>query len=214
MTNGSSARPTAAAGRRGCRSRRSVGSMPAAGSAREFAGERMPSLGGSRGAARRARARRHYRAQSRPRRRRLRSDRGRRARSAMAAALAGAGALELLAEALAAARQEAPQIRARHVVSPGPAGLAPARRDFGCAAIHADHRRLAPTIVAEIRELGYCVLAYTVNEPARARALLNWGATFGDFGCSPICILAALAGGPRQTAEAGPEAMSRQGTIG
>ncbi len=116
-------------------------------------------------------------------------------------------------EALAAARQEAPQFARGMLFRRVPRDWRRRAETSGCASIHADHRRLAPTIVAQIRELGYCVLAYTVNEPARARALLNWGAT-SVISDVPHIILAALAGGPRQTAEAGPEEMSRQGTIG
>ena len=48
---------------------------------------------------------------------------------------------------------------------------------LGCAAIHADHRRLHPTLVAEIREAGYPLLAYTVNDPAQAHTLFGWGVT-------------------------------------
>lgn len=64
----------------------------------------------------------------------------------------------------------------------------------GAIAVHADYRRLGPKIVAEIRQAGYSVLAYTINEPARARMLLTWGVT-SVFSDVPHMIAAALAGG-------------------
>jgi glycerophosphoryl diester phosphodiesterase len=45
---------------------------------------------------------------------------------------------------------------------------------LGCAAIHADQRRLSAAQVAEIRAGGLAVLAYTVNDGNRARKL--WAA--------------------------------------
>jgi glycerophosphoryl diester phosphodiesterase len=74
---------------------------------------------------------------------------------------------------------------------------------LGASTINADHRRLAPARVAEIRAAGYPVLAYTVNDPARAMTLFQWGvsAVFCD---APQAILAALAAGaPRQAAAPG-----------
>ena len=47
----------------------------------------------------------------------------------------------------------------------------------GCTTIHADHQRLCPALVSEIRRAGYPVLAYTVNDPERARELFEWGVT-------------------------------------
>ena len=48
---------------------------------------------------------------------------------------------------------------------------------LGCTTIHVEHRRLSPSIVADIRAAGYPLLAYTVNDPARASALFAWGVT-------------------------------------
>jgi glycerophosphoryl diester phosphodiesterase len=112
-------------------------------------------------------------------------------------------------EALAAARQEAPQFARGMLFGRVPRDWRRRAETSGCAAIHADHRRLASTIVAQIRESGYCVVAYTVNEPARACALLNWGAT-SVISDVPHIILAALAGRPWQTAAAGPQPISRR----
>ncbi|WP_211222826.1 glycerophosphodiester phosphodiesterase [Paludibacterium yongneupense] len=41
--------------------------------------------------------------------------------------------------------------------------------------LHCDEQLLTPERVEKVRSAGYRVLAYTVNEAARARALLGWG---------------------------------------
>ena len=65
---------------------------------------------------------------------------------------------------------------------------------LGCAAIHADHRSLHPALVAEIRESGYPLLAYTVNDPARAHTLFCWGVT-SVFSDVPHILPAAAGSG-------------------
>lgn len=44
-----------------------------------------------------------------------------------------------------------------------------------CVSLHADHRKLDPPLVDDIKSAGLFILAYTVNDPVRARALLEWG---------------------------------------
>jgi glycerophosphoryl diester phosphodiesterase len=109
-------------------------------------------------------------------------------------------------EALAAARPHASQFARGMLFRRVPRDWRERAETLGCVSIHADHRRLAPTIVAEIRESGYCLLAYTVNAPARARVLLNWGVT-SVISDVPHIILAALDGGSRRNAGAGPDAI-------
>jgi glycerophosphoryl diester phosphodiesterase len=65
-------------------------------------------------------------------------------------------------------------------------------RRLGCAAIGADHRRLWPARVAAIRDAGYPLMAYTVNDPTRARLLYAWGVT-SVFSDVPDIILRASA---------------------
>jgi glycerophosphoryl diester phosphodiesterase len=48
---------------------------------------------------------------------------------------------------------------------------------LGCATINTDHRRLSRWLTAEIRDAGYPLLVYTVNDPQRARTLFEWGVT-------------------------------------
>ena len=73
--------------------------------------------------------------------------------------------------------------------------------------IGADHRRLRPRRVAEIRAAGYPVAAYTVNDPARARLLFAWGVT-SVFSDMPDMILPAGAAddSTRPTPSAPPDA--------
>ncbi len=97
-------------------------------------------------------------------------------------------------EALSAARDHAPQFPRGLLVGAVPGDWRARAEMLGCVSIHADHRRLDPAIVAEIRQSGYAVLAYTVNRPAQAHRLLSWGvaSVFSDV---PHIILAAVAGG-------------------
>jgi glycerophosphoryl diester phosphodiesterase len=49
--------------------------------------------------------------------------------------------------------------------------------------INVDHQYLRPAIVTRLREAGYLVMAYTVNDAVRANELLRWGVSsvFSDF---------------------------------
>src|SRR6516162_4822800 len=67
-----------------------------------------------------------------------------------------------LPEALSAARACAPSIARGLLFRAVPGKWRDRAEKLGCATIHADHRRLFPGLVAEIREAGYPLLAYTV----------------------------------------------------
>jgi glycerophosphoryl diester phosphodiesterase len=64
---------------------------------------------------------------------------------------------------------------------------------LGCATIHADQAYLSRPSAAAVIDAGYPLLAYTVNDLARAMELFGWGLT-SVFSDSPGIILAALAG--------------------
>ncbi len=103
-----------------------------------------------------------------------------------------------LPEALAAMRDRAPDIARGILFRAVPAGWRQVAERHGCVTVHADHRRLRPRIVGEIRGAGYPVLAYTVNDAVRARLLFGWGVT-SVFSDVPHIILAAIGeGGSRQ----------------
>ena len=76
---------------------------------------------------------------------------------------------------LEVARDRAPQWPRGLLVEAVPEDWRDRAVAYGCATVHADHRHLDRTVVAEIRETGRPVLAYTVNDGDRARALRELG---------------------------------------
>jgi len=64
---------------------------------------------------------------------------------------------------------------------------------LGCATIHVGQDSLTEATVGLIRDAGYPVLAYTVNDAARARQLFEWGAA-SVFSDAPDIIGAAAEG--------------------
>jgi len=48
-------------------------------------------------------------------------------------------------------------------------------RRLQAVAIHTNHRHLTPAQAAAIKAGGYALFCYTVNDPLRARELLDWG---------------------------------------
>jgi glycerophosphoryl diester phosphodiesterase len=93
-------------------------------------------------------------------------------------AAAGA-ALPLLSsfsvEALAAARDEAPEISRALLVKSVPADWLARLRMLGAVALHVDHTRLSERRAKAIKQHGFGLFCYTVNSPGRARELLDWG---------------------------------------
>ena len=103
-----------------------------------------------------------------------------------------------LFDALAAARRCVPEIARGVLFRAVPKNWRDLAGRLGCATVHADHRRLHGAIVAEIRGSGYPLLAYTVNDPQRARTLFAWGVTsvFSDDPQRLILDTAAVGRGP------------------
>lgn len=103
--------------------------------------------------------------------------------AAVARALAGrwfGGPIPMLissfsADSLAAARQAAPQIPRGFLSFSFSTDWSDRMRALGCATFHVLERRLTAARVRSVREAGYRVLAFTVNDPVRARELLSWG---------------------------------------
>lgn len=92
---------------------------------------------------------------------------------------AGAAVVPLLSsfsfEALDAARGVAESLPRGLLVGSVPPDWRARTAALECVSLHADHRKLDARLVAEIKAAGLFVLAYTVNEPARARLLVEWG---------------------------------------
>jgi len=94
--------------------------------------------------------------------------------------------------AVAAIRALAPQAARGVLFHLVPRSWRETAHRLGCTAIGADHRRLWPGRVAAIRDAGYPLMAYTVNDPKRARLLYAWGVT-SVFSDVPDIILRASA---------------------
>ncbi len=77
--------------------------------------------------------------------------------------------------ALAAARDRAPHIARGILFRRIPQNWRKIAAGLGCVTIHADQQRLRPAVVSEIRRAGYPLLAYTVNDPERAKTLFDFG---------------------------------------
>ena len=82
-----------------------------------------------------------------------------------------------LRPALAAMREFAPSIPRGLLLRAVPLRWRMIAARLGCSTINVDHRRLSPRLAADIRSAGYPLLAYTVNDPERARTLFEWGVT-------------------------------------
>jgi glycerophosphoryl diester phosphodiesterase len=78
-------------------------------------------------------------------------------------------------DALAAAREAQPHLPRGLLVDRVPADWRAQTDALGCVSLHADHRKLDEALVSEIKAAGLYMLAYTVNDPERARTLARWG---------------------------------------
>lgn len=94
-------------------------------------------------------------------------------------ALGEPGRLPLLSSfsvlALAAARAAAPRLPLGALFDTVPPNWAELLRALGAVALHTNHKRLTPALAREVKQAGFGLFCYTVNDPARARELLGWG---------------------------------------
>lgn len=79
------------------------------------------------------------------------------------------------ADALAAAREAAPDLPRGLLVDRIPADWLLRLEQLDCVGLHANHRTLDAALARRIKEAGYWLFCYTVNQPARAREILAWG---------------------------------------
>lgn len=77
--------------------------------------------------------------------------------------------------ALEAARATAPDLPRALIRDRVPAKLDDRLQRLGALSLHTDHRRLDAAGARAVKQAGYWLLCYTVNEPARARELFGWG---------------------------------------
>jgi glycerophosphoryl diester phosphodiesterase len=77
--------------------------------------------------------------------------------------------------ALAAAQQAAPDVARGCLFDIVPRDWAARTRAVGAVAVHANQKRLTAELARDIKQAGYGLFCYTVNDPARAREILSWG---------------------------------------
>jgi glycerophosphoryl diester phosphodiesterase len=78
-------------------------------------------------------------------------------------------------DALAAARQAAPELPRGALTKRIPADWADWMRKLDCVSLHCDYRLLLPREVRAVHDAGYWLLCWTVNDPAIVRVLFDWG---------------------------------------
>lgn len=78
-------------------------------------------------------------------------------------------------EALAAARDAAPELPRGYLLDYIPADWQQQAQELGAVAIHTNHKHLDAALAAQIKAAGYGLFCYTVNTPERGREILSWG---------------------------------------
>jgi glycerophosphoryl diester phosphodiesterase len=78
-------------------------------------------------------------------------------------------------EALAAAREAAPELARGYLIDRVPADWHARLDALGCTALHVSHRHLTQSVAAAVTRAGYGLFCYTVDEPSRVDTLFGWG---------------------------------------
>ena len=78
-------------------------------------------------------------------------------------------------EALLAARAAAPDLPRGYLVDDVPENFAAELEDLGCVSLHTDHETLTRAKARAVKDAGYWLFCYTVDDPARAREIFGWG---------------------------------------
>lgn len=79
-------------------------------------------------------------------------------------------------QALEAAREAAPGVPRGFIVRQLPEGWQEAMRALGCVSLHCKHQLLERAQAEAVRAAGHGLACWTVNDPAAARKMLEWGA--------------------------------------
>jgi glycerophosphoryl diester phosphodiesterase len=77
-------------------------------------------------------------------------------------------------EALEAARRDAPQVPRAFLMSTLSLDWERRAREVEAVALHLNHRHLTRDLAQAVKDAGFSLFCYTVNDPARARELLDW----------------------------------------
>lgn len=78
-------------------------------------------------------------------------------------------------EALAAAKKAAPDIPRGLLMAKVASDWKKQLKELDCVALHCNHQHLTKALAKAIKAEGYGLLCYTVNDPDRAREILDWG---------------------------------------
>jgi len=78
-------------------------------------------------------------------------------------------------DALAAARDAAPDLPRGYLLDRIPDDWQAQAKELGAIAIHTNHQHLTAELARAIKAAGYGLFCYTVNEPERGREILSWG---------------------------------------
>ena len=78
-------------------------------------------------------------------------------------------------EALLAARAAAPDLPRGYLVDDVPENFAAELEALGCVSLHTDHETLTREKARAVKDAGYWLFCYTVDDPERARELFGWG---------------------------------------
>lgn len=77
--------------------------------------------------------------------------------------------------ALAAARREAPDVPRGYLLDRVPPDWRDSLEDLRAVALHTNHKYLTREQARAIKDAGYWLFCYTVNDLARAREIFDWG---------------------------------------
>ncbi|MGV3653858.1 MAG: glycerophosphodiester phosphodiesterase [Noviherbaspirillum sp.] len=78
-------------------------------------------------------------------------------------------------DALQAAREAAPGIPRGFLIGTIPDQWEDILRELDAVALHTNHKHLTPELAKAVKEAGYGLFCYTVDDPERAREILSWG---------------------------------------
>lgn len=78
-------------------------------------------------------------------------------------------------EALAAARDAAPGLPRALLIDSVPADWQAQASKLDVVSVHTNHLHLTPALARAIKQAGFGLFCYTVNQPERAREILGWG---------------------------------------
>ncbi|HEY0062405.1 MAG TPA: glycerophosphodiester phosphodiesterase [Telluria sp.] len=79
------------------------------------------------------------------------------------------------AVALAAARAAAPDLPRAFLIDDVPSDWLAQARALEAVAIHTNHKHLTPSLAKQIKDAGFGLFCYTVNDAARATEIMGWG---------------------------------------